>query len=675
MSLPKAFVWGRAGAQLTPDEIAQLREMEAKQEMQGADYSPVGHWTQGAARVANALAGVVRRNRLEGAATENANYNSGLMKQLMGGADPAPAPAATPSAMPTPSMGAQAAATAPAPQAASGATVASLGNNDIVQGVMDAAKPTEGAPTYLRYANQGATRSQPLNEKLVASLGFLPELGVTAEVFSGGQPAAGQGPRTGSTRHDHGNAADVNFYKDGRKLDWANPDDQPIFQEIVKRGKAAGLTGFGAGPGYMSAGSMHVGFGNPGVWGAGGKGANAPEWLRAAYGDLPASKPMPSYSQAMALAPAAQSSGVAAINAQMAPPLDAPRNVAAPVVPPQAAPAQPQPQQLAQAVRDRSQQLLGVMSDPRATENTKRIAQALYQQEQQRIQAAQERALKLQDRNDQWAREDRRFAVTDNREASRDALSREKFAFEKENAANTSDIREYNFAKQQGYQGTFAEYQTQMRKAGAASNNVNVGGGSDKQVFDEMKSSYDSARTAASGLNSLREARKAVEGGAILGIGADNRLALQKIGAQLGVTNPDAIINTETFRSAIAPQVAALMKQTVGSTQISNSDREFAEKAAGGSIALEKGTITRLLDIMERANTEVVKNHADRLNRVYPEGQSFDRERALFGIAVPEAPAPVTAPQQNGPKAGDVEGGFMFKGGDPSDPKSWEKIL
>jgi len=139
-----------------------------------------------------------------------------------------------------------------------------------------------GGDGYLRYANQGATRNKPLAPKLEQALSFLGDLGVTAEVFSGGQDASGP-HRTGSHRHDHGNAGDIRFYKDGRRLSWANKADLPIFQEIVRRGKAAGITGFGAGPGYMGEGTMHVGFGTPSVWGAGGRSRNAPSWLSAAY--------------------------------------------------------------------------------------------------------------------------------------------------------------------------------------------------------------------------------------------------------------------------------------------------------------------------------------------------------------------------------------------------------
>ncbi|AUQ95941.1 hypothetical protein PhaeoP66_03199 [Phaeobacter inhibens] len=147
-------------------------------------------------------------------------------------------------------------------------------------------------PEWLIYANQSATRSRPISPELQKAMAFLPEMGLQMQVFSGGQPGFGSGgARVGSVRHDHGEAADVFFLRDGQRLDWANPEQTPIFQDVVRRAKAAGLTGFGAGPGYMQPGSMHIGYGTPAVWGAGGKGANAPNWLREAYGAAPATAP------------------------------------------------------------------------------------------------------------------------------------------------------------------------------------------------------------------------------------------------------------------------------------------------------------------------------------------------------------------------------------------------
>jgi hypothetical protein len=142
---------------------------------------------------------------------------------------------------------------------------------------------------WLRYSNQGATRNDPLNPKLVDAMSFVKDMGITMDVISGGQEAAGTpgARRTGSTRHDHGNSADVDFYRDGRKLDWNNPADLPVLQDIVRGAKSRGVTGIGAGDDYMGPGRFHVGFGAPAVWGAGGQGANAPAWLREAYDGVP----------------------------------------------------------------------------------------------------------------------------------------------------------------------------------------------------------------------------------------------------------------------------------------------------------------------------------------------------------------------------------------------------
>lgn len=191
------------------------------------------------------------------------------------------------------------------------------------------------------------------------------------------------------------------------------------------------------------------------------------------------------------------------------------------------------------------------------------------------------------------------------------------------------------------------EQKKDIATAGRAQTNVNVGGGSDKQFFDTLKESADSARTAVTGLSGLREARRAIQDGGYFGAGADIKLGLAKLAAPLGLGDPSKIVNTETFRSAIAPQVAALMKATVGSTQISNADREFAEKAAGGSINLDPASISRLLDIMERGSLVAIDRHQQTLNQVYPETPDgkFNRERAVFGVQPPAPPQPAPQPE------------------------------
>lgn len=238
---------------------------------------------------------------------------------------------------------------------------------------------------------------------------------------------------------------------------------------------------------------------------------------------------------------------------------------------------------------------------------------------------------------------------------------------------SSADIQAYKIYRSQGGTGGLLDFLKEKAAAGATkvstSNNISTGGGgSDKQVFDAVDESAKAARTAATGLNGLREAKNALDAGIISGAGADARLGLQKVGAFLGVSDPTSIQNTETFRAAIAPQVAAMIKSTVGTANISNSDREFAEKAAGGNINLDAGSIRRLVDIMDRAGTGIVKAHGERLDAIYPDDPKFKRERALFGV---QGPASTGAPQV--PRPGALMDGFRFKGGDPSDQSNWVK--
>lgn len=201
----------------------------------------------------------------------------------------------------------------------------------------------------------------------------------------------------------------------------------------------------------------------------------------------------------------------------------------------------------------------------------------------------------------------------------------------------TKEITNWKFYRARG--GT-DDFDTFTQKNANKGTTVNVGGGSDKQVFDAVDESAKAARAARTGLQGLREASKALEGGIISGAYADKRLGLQKVGALLGLDS-SKIVNTETFRAAIAPQIAAMIKSTVGTANISNADREFAEKAAGGNINLDEGAIKRLVGIMERAGTGIIQEHQRRLETVYPSQTSvpnqYARERALFGVEAQNA--------------------------------------
>ena len=54
------FVWGKGGRAMTPEEVDRERELVALARSKMGDTSPVGHWTQGATRVVDALGAVLR---------------------------------------------------------------------------------------------------------------------------------------------------------------------------------------------------------------------------------------------------------------------------------------------------------------------------------------------------------------------------------------------------------------------------------------------------------------------------------------------------------------------------------------------------------------------------------------------------------------------------------------
>lgn len=146
-------------------------------------------------------------------------------------------------------------------------------------------------------ATKGKIRDLPIKKSLSAILSQAADIaGIdTVRVTSGGQAKKGSGgKRTGSVRHDDGNAADLQLEKGGHVLSFEKAAERPVVAKFVSAASALGATGIGAGVDYMGENTLHVGFGSKATWGAGGKAAKAPEWLKKAVADAslkPAPKP------------------------------------------------------------------------------------------------------------------------------------------------------------------------------------------------------------------------------------------------------------------------------------------------------------------------------------------------------------------------------------------------
>ncbi len=213
------------------------------------------------------------------------------------------------------------------------------------------------------------------------------------------------------------------------------------------------------------------------------------------------------------------------------------------------------------------------------------------------------------------------------------------------NGRETTEQRDYRLivaeAKARGQTPpSFGEYQTALRHAGSADP------GPAGQVFGAIKEQREGAMAAAQSLPAIQQANAAIRSGAILGAGADQRLDLAKTLSLFGYKDQgDAAANTEVFRSAVAPVVLATVKSLGAGSGISNADRDFAEKAAGGNINLEPETIKRLLDLGERAANAKVAAYNDTLNGVYPDSDPKNAQvRQLFQVRMPDMGAPAAAP-------------------------------
>ena len=141
----------------------------------------------------------------------------------------------------------------------------------------------------------------------------------------------------------------------------------------------------------------------------------------------------------------------------------------------------------------------------------------------------------------------------------------------------------------------------------------------EKLVAERLFADRDTAVAAQRALPSYDEAEKILKSGkAITGTLADARLTVAKALSPFGI-NQDNAANTEVLRAQLAIPVLSLVKQLGSGAGISNADRDFAEKAAGGSITLTPQAILRLTEIGRKASKSAISNYNERLDRVYPE--------------------------------------------------------
>jgi hypothetical protein len=186
-------------------------------------------------------------------------------------------------------------------------------------------------------------------------------------------------------------------------------------------------------------------------------------------------------------------------------------------------------------------------------------------------------------------------------------------------AKKTNDIRNYEYdVKNSGFQGSFNDWLTSQKKAGAT--NVSVGGAKDLagQVGDISKESRISAMGAVQTADAANRIIQAVDSNKLFsGVGATQRLTLAQLADGLGFGGKDTaekIANSRQAIQGLAQLTLQGRKQMRGEGAITQSEGELAERAMSGEIKLTGPEIRQLAEAAKRSAKFQYSQHQNIIN-------------------------------------------------------------
>lgn len=517
----ESFIWGANGSKLTPEQIAIAQQLLARKKMQGADTSPVQHWSQGAARVADALGDVLQEKRLGSLEKESSTYNNGLLSSLLGSSGAAATPGATGSAMPTVDASGNVAVPSTGKE---WETIAPRLVSDLSKDFQLSPEQAAGVVGQLGHESAGFGKLQEVNPLVPGSrggYGYAQWTGPRRKEFEAWTGANGLDPNSyeanyGFLKNELANSPEGAVIGDLRGAPDALTAGRVFTDKFLRPGipnydsrnawtqKALAFANAPAvsAPGEVASLDPSIGIPMPGAEGQ--MRATAP------------AQPMPPQAGPQAALPVLPASTVGPAPAVASvPPVGVPASDIPPEFQnsPQLMNADPKqgilaallsgspasPQQVAQAQTLGSQPqvapsaapqgmgneaIIRAITDPRASEGTRRIAGILLQQQQARQQAILQQQLQQNDPKYRQDLEKGNLELQNLRnpklspaDEANIGLNRDKFRFEQESSQLTPDIKEYKFAKDNGYTGSFAQYQTDMKKSAANNTTINTGEG------------------------------------------------------------------------------------------------------------------------------------------------------------------------------------------------------
>jgi hypothetical protein len=146
-------------------------------------------------------------------------------------------------------------------------------------------------------------------------------------------------------------------------------------------------------------------------------------------------------------------------------------------------------------------------------------------------------------------------------------------------------------------------------------------------------------------INLNQNALNILDQGIISGTAGDARLTFGRALKTMGFNGAeDESSNTDAYIAQRAAAVGEIIKQFGSGTGLSDADREYAQKAAGGNIVMNEDAIRRILEISDKQNRWVIEQYNKEVSSI-KEGGMFSAATRPIDTTQP-APTAQPAPGQ-----------------------------
>src|SRR3972149_3141188 len=155
-----------------------------------------------------------------------------------------------------------------------------------------------------------------------------------------------------------------------------------------------------------------------------------------------------------------------------------------------------------------------------------------------------------------------------------------------------------------------------------------------KTTAESFTKQRENAQLSAQTIQNIKEAKKNLDAGMYTGAGGNIKLGLEQRVNRAGFNiGGEKAANTEAFAASTGKLVGKIIKDFGSGTGLSDADREYAEKIAGGDIRLTKQSMTKLFDIAEKGQRIQIKAY----NAIASQIESrYGKEEMPFDMKIQE---------------------------------------